>query len=330
MFLGQGPSKLENGDVNPLAVGIRLDNATIGLVQFDNAGTKTYALTASGDLELVGISGVTLHGRANVRFNNTGQAISETISIPNTTHDVTVQFADGSDVKSFFSQGLEVGVLGQTFKGDFHFGDSQTGSAAPLDAQSGVNASQPISGSVSNLQIGFDNGNNEVAKIANGSGAVLLSAAGLAARASGDLTLEVPGVSLTGTFGVQINTTGNAVSDTGLNLDLPAGPYFKVSAQSAQLGVLGQTLSGSFAVEQRTAGRRAQVNAGCGQQCFAEPRWIFAGGERDAWTGKFGDYARWNRRRIAGRCGAECSWRDVHRPIWRRVEHDECARERFV
>jgi hypothetical protein len=51
---------------------------------------------------------------------------------------------------------------------------------------------------------------------------------------------------------VQINTTTTAVNDTGLNLDLPAGPYLKVSAQTAQLAVLGQTLSGSFAIEQKT------------------------------------------------------------------------------
>jgi len=81
---------------------------------------------------------------------------------------------------------------------------------------------------------------------------VLLKRSGIAGRLSGTLALGAPGVSLTGAFGVQINTTGSAVDNSGLGLNLPAGPYIKVTAASAQLTILGQTLSGSFSVEQRT------------------------------------------------------------------------------
>ncbi|HEY6226495.1 MAG TPA: hypothetical protein VI282_05160, partial [Verrucomicrobiae bacterium] len=256
IFFGQGPSKLANGDLNPLAIGVRLENATIGVVQIDGA-TKTYALTASGDVALVGISGVTAHGRANIRFNNTGQAIDQTITIPNTTHDVVVRYTDGSPVKRFFSQGLEVGAFGQTLKGDFNFGEGDSSSSQGIGGGGGLpNFDEGIPASVANIDIGFNNGPNEAAKLTNGAGAVLLKSSGIAARLSGTLALGAPGVSLTGTFGAQINTTGAAVNNSGLGLDLPAGPYIKVSGSSAQLTVLGQTLSGSFSVEQRTVDQR--------------------------------------------------------------------------
>ena len=166
LFFGQGPSKLANGDLNPLAIGVRLENASIGLVQFDNAGTKTYALTASGDVALVGISGVTAHGRANIRFNNSGQAVDQTITIPNTTHEVVVRYSDGAPVKRFFSQGLEVGAFGQTLKGDFNFGEGDTSSGQGVGGQQGLpSLDEGIPASVANIDLGFNNGPNEAAKL---------------------------------------------------------------------------------------------------------------------------------------------------------------------
>src|SRR5207245_361968 len=52
-FLGRGPPKLASGDPNPLAQGVLLSNARIGLIR---VGT-TYALAADGTVTLVGIEG---------------------------------------------------------------------------------------------------------------------------------------------------------------------------------------------------------------------------------------------------------------------------------
>ena len=57
-FIGQGPYKNDDGTINPSAVGIVIENAS-----GSNTGTAgNRALSASGTVRLVGISGLTLSG----------------------------------------------------------------------------------------------------------------------------------------------------------------------------------------------------------------------------------------------------------------------------
>ena len=75
VFLGQGPATLGNGELNPLATGVLISNARIGVVQ-RGAG---YAVVATGTVSLVGIDGLTISGTVSVRVNTTGLTIDETI-----------------------------------------------------------------------------------------------------------------------------------------------------------------------------------------------------------------------------------------------------------
>src|SRR5690606_36740180 len=75
VFLGSGPALLPSGAPNPLAVGVLLSNATIGLVEFTD-GTGGWALVASGTVSLVGVAGVTVSGTTSVRLNTTQDAIT--------------------------------------------------------------------------------------------------------------------------------------------------------------------------------------------------------------------------------------------------------------
>ena len=80
IFLGQGPAKLENGDINPLATGVLLSDATIGLLKNNDDGD--YALTAVGTISVIGC-----HRRVAVRnglgsaFNNTDAAVDMVLPI---------------------------------------------------------------------------------------------------------------------------------------------------------------------------------------------------------------------------------------------------------
>ena len=84
---------------------------------------------------------------------------------------------------------------------------------------------------------------------------------GLAGQLSGSVNLgsALPaGITLSGTFGLAINETQQAVAEsltvggTAVSINLPAGPYVSISATNAKLTVLGQVLSGSFSIQRIT------------------------------------------------------------------------------
>ncbi|HET6548786.1 MAG TPA: calcium-binding protein, partial [Solirubrobacter sp.] len=110
LFLGEGPYLLEDGSVNPDAVGVVIRNATVGIVRFTQGTEVTtddrYAISGWGVAELVGLPGLTVIGTLRVRINETGQAVNEIINLPGTpAATIPVQFAS-----STYTQVFEVGV----------------------------------------------------------------------------------------------------------------------------------------------------------------------------------------------------------------------------
>ena len=84
VFVGDGPYSLANGDINPLARGVVLHDATIGVVKTG----ADYALDARGTIELVGFDDVTVGGTVRVRANTFAGAIDQTLTIPGTDLEV--------------------------------------------------------------------------------------------------------------------------------------------------------------------------------------------------------------------------------------------------
>ena len=79
-------------------------------------------------------------------------------------------------------------------------------------------------------------------------------------KVSGDVALNVPGVTLQGSLSVEINGTTSAVNESVLiggsqvGLALPAGKFVRVVGQNVVLNILGQQVSGNFALERITVG----------------------------------------------------------------------------
>ena len=245
VFLGRGPATLENDEINPLAVGLLLTNATVGVVEGTTAGT--YAVFATGTLQLIGIAGVTVIGTATVRFNNTGANVNVLLTIAGSDDDVLVDVPDvataGVDTAIFQAVGLEISVMGQTLRGDFTFTKS---------------ASDPgrIVVTASNVEIDLGG----AVRFSGGTGTIVITAAGVAADVSGDISINLPGVSFDGDFALTINTTGAAVNEGTFHVD--AGPYLKVvggTVSPIELTIAGQTLSGSFTIERVTDASGATI-----------------------------------------------------------------------
>src|SRR3569832_2761939 len=93
---------------------------------------------------------------------------------------------------------------------------------------------------VSFVSLDLGDGTNPLVRVSNGQGYLLLRGDGLAGTFTANVALNVPGVSLTGTLGVNINTTATAVhegflvGDVPVALDLPTGPYLKVEGTTLQ------------------------------------------------------------------------------------------------
>ncbi len=242
IFLGQGPSKLSNGEANPLATGLLVSNASIGLIKFPNG---TYALAATGSVAVVGFNGITVSGNVLVRFNNSGQIVNETLTIPNTVRNVLVKFDTTALVTTFEATQLNLSVVGQTLTGDFAF-SKQT-----------VAGAQVISVAAKNVSLSLGDGATSLVNVTGAEGALLLTPTGAAGSLSNaQVALNVPGVQFTGTFSIAVNGTTTAVDKTftvgtgTVAMKLPAGPFLSVKADNVTLAVAGQLLAGSFALEQ--------------------------------------------------------------------------------
>nr|NLI49984.1 hypothetical protein [Propionibacterium sp.] len=232
IFLGNGPARLGTGEINPLAVGVLLSDARLGLIG-NSAGTA-FALVASGTVSLLGVPGVVLTGTADVRVNTLGPAlgtgIDTVIEIPGSTEPgVAVTFGTTDPVTEFTATAT-LAVAGQRFAGTFGFARD---AGDTLITASGVT-----------LSLG------SAVALTDGAGTLLIGAAGLAGTLSGNLTVTVPGVTFGSGFTVAVNST-NAAVDRG-SLTLPAGPYLRASAAGLSVTILGQTLIADVAVE-RTA-----------------------------------------------------------------------------
>jgi hypothetical protein len=126
VFIGSGPAWLADGTLNPLARGLLVTGATVGIVE---RGTE-HALDATGTVQLVGLPGVTLTGSLRVRASTIAGVVDETIRVG--AGSVTVS----SSARGNSATGtLTLGVLGTSLTGGFslHRGErcSQRDGRAP-------------------------------------------------------------------------------------------------------------------------------------------------------------------------------------------------------
>src|SRR2546427_9015211 len=134
----------------------------------------------------------------------------------------------------FRSTGVGLTLVGQTLSGDFAF-------ERTLDA--GGHAIVRLQ--ASNVSAGLGGNGTPVLALTGGSGSLVVTSTGTAGQLSGNVVLNVPGVSLSGPIALSVNTTAAPAHG------LPAGPYLPVQAGTAASAVpagrLGPPLRGPFA-----------------------------------------------------------------------------------
>ncbi|MDA7529069.1 LEPR-XLL domain-containing protein, partial [Akkermansiaceae bacterium] len=253
IFIGEGPLSLEDGNVNVLARGFKLSDATFGLVKFTDAGVETYALQATGAIEVIGIDRLTLGGNVTLRFSSFQEAIDETISTGDSSVQVSMNASETASISgsSFFEiagMDLVLEVAGQALTANVNISRYRSG-------ERDIFRASLIDGSTS-----FSNGGDNLLTLSDLNGDLFLFDDGLALQASGDLLFGVASVSASGSYRLQINTTGNEIAESfsvgnvTRGVSIPEGPFVRIAGIGTELSILDQTVSGNFYFEQNTNG----------------------------------------------------------------------------
>ncbi len=247
VFLGQGPLLNPDGTPNTSATGLLISNATVGLyVQHSGGGTPAtdYALDAQGAVSLIGFPGITASGRVSARVNTFSTAIDQTATFADGGGSVQLLFTDGTNstpveiasggtaFSSYGGTGITLSVLGQSMAADITV--TKTGTGLTID--------------LANLTLSLTSQGTTIASFTETgtTDQLTLDSAGVTGTIAGDLALTVPGVSLT----------------TSMNLSIDTGAgTFSLTVSSATFTVAGQSVGvDSLTISQTTSGGATTTN----------------------------------------------------------------------
>lgn len=201
------------------------------------------SLSANANLA---VSALALSGTFSVALNTMATSYNQSINVSGTT--VMVNVPAGPFLRVTGS-GASLTLQSVGVTGDFTFERRQTttgGEWVVTMAASGM--ALDLGATASNLLT-----------VTGGNGAFIIAGSGMSGTATASVSLNVPGVTLSGSFTVRVNDSTSAVDETvsvggsDLTINLPAGPYLQVSGTGLSLGFLGVSLIGNFSFEQRTS-----------------------------------------------------------------------------
>ena len=181
-----------------------------------------------GGTLVVSIPGIALSGALRLAVNSTDGEVNEVIPVGGT--DVLLALPAnpvGSPYLRFVGAGVSIEVLGQTLSGDVTL--ERTGTTTHL--------------LVTGAELALGGG---LVTVTDASADLTSTPGGAYGSFSGTVALGIPGVTITGTLGVELDTR-------------PATRRLAVTGTDVLLGVAGQTLRGDVAFEQATLPSGATV-----------------------------------------------------------------------
>ena len=231
-------------------VSVTVDNFSLAFGDGTNDLVTVSQGTAAFTLSEAGIVGSLL---ANVAANIPGLTLGGTLTVEVDTTNSSSRFvrATGSSVT--------VAVLGQTLGGTFTVEQATTAGADGSFTTTGDNETVVRLG-VTGLTLQIQNGGATIVNVTSGTGALLIDRLGVAAAFDATATVTFPGNSgVSGNFGLRLNTRAAAVDETfrigagtSVVLDVPAGPFLRVSATNFTATIAGHSLVGNFVFDQTT------------------------------------------------------------------------------
>ena len=253
LFIGESELRLDNGELNPFARGLMISDATVGLLKKDGK----YALSAEGQVSVVGISGLSLSGPISIDYNGFDQLIDEAVTIAGTAKQVAVKFINdqyASAQKAFYEiKGFEapiaIDVSGQRVRANFSVRRFASVAGGEDDS---------LHFSLTDLFADVKSGDTRVLSVTSPLGDLLSMPNGIALKASGTITANTNGLFSTGGVELNINTTSkkinhsvfDALAQSSRSIQLPEGPYVRFETNDNFLiNAGGQKIRGAFVFE---------------------------------------------------------------------------------
>ena len=239
VFLGDGPAFLDQDgqEPNPTAQGILLKDATVG---YKKVGA-TYALYATGEVQVLGIPGVTFVGRATAELNTTDSSVTFDFNgtdLDPDTAGIQDEKAIANNTGFKLSGDLTLTTAGVDLVGTFGFERNADGTIkVTLDDV--------------DLNLGEANGAGEFpVRFTIGHAQIELLRDGIVAVVDGAVPhLNFEGFELSGAVNLRINTTPNPVTRGSEEI---LANSVRAEIANTDLTLLGQTLNGDFVFEQIT------------------------------------------------------------------------------
>ena len=209
----------------------------------------TFAGSASGSVNVFGVSGFDLSGNFSLSVNSGQYAVEESFDFGGDKYNLVLP--SGPYVKISATQ-ASLSIGGQSIGGDFVFEKTS------VTDKSG-STSNEIVAAVSNMSVEFGDGTRQLLGINDGKGAILIDDGGIAAVFEGNLSNNVPGMAFKGALELEINTMESAISDRVIEistsksytLNLPAA----VSASDPYFAIVGKGVASNNKFEIVLAGQ---------------------------------------------------------------------------
>jgi hypothetical protein len=179
-----------------------------------NLGSGVVSLTdGTGDIRIMdnGLAGQ-VSGTITLTVPNITFGSGFAVSINTTGHSVTLASSvvlPAGPYMKVEAKHLAMTIYGQTLTGNFAF-EQVTKTSSPQNPGA---AGSILTLAATDVTFALNAGGSDVASLANGEGMFVFLSGGMAGRLSGDVAFTVPGVTVSGTFGFAVNTTGSAVDE---------------------------------------------------------------------------------------------------------------------
>ncbi len=202
----------------------------------------------------VNIPSVTFSAGLRLQLNTTGAVVNQTFLVAGVSTTLALPAGNYVQVATLVGQPATLSVLGQTLSAEFTIQKTTATVAGVVQNQ--------VSVAITNLTLQIKDGATTFVNVTNGTGALLVTPAGVAASFNVSATLGAPGVfSVTGgTVAIEINTAALPVDETykvgatDVTLKVPAGPFIRVAVVGAHVLIGNETaeLVGDFFFDQAT------------------------------------------------------------------------------
>ncbi|MDB4411102.1 hypothetical protein N9182_00820, partial [bacterium] len=247
-----------------------VDDGTTLTIAATNVSISLGSVTAG--VEIVNASGVLVVTEAGIVGTISGGVdvkvpgiIFQGINTPEATFEVSINTTPTAVDESFMVGASQVDLdlpAGQFFRVEAEArliveGQSIQGRFAIESTTDQTTGASLLTIRATEVEFALTSGGNNIVSLTNGSGALVISDAGLAGEIDGMIAIDLgPDISMSGDFSLRINNTNSTVSQEFViagqtyTLELPFGPYVRVEATNVQVTLFGQTLSGDVAFEQ--------------------------------------------------------------------------------